>query len=83
MGYYLLTAPSATRAQKLARLLMQSGIAGRVRRLPTALSSTGCAYAVQVGREHFLSTARLLHGTPEKPRHCYYYDGTTYREVLL
>ena len=59
MEHYLIIARSSTYAQRMQRALSRAGIRCRIFRAPSDLTSSGCAYAVELAPPD-LSAALLI-----------------------
>ena len=83
MDDYLLTARAITQAQRMAQALERAGIRAAVQRLPTGLSTQGCANAVRVGAKDFPEAVYAARRAGVGPLKIYGHDSRGYREVTV
>ena len=84
MVSYLILCRSLTYAQRTAGILEQSGIKGRVARLPRSIARDGCGYCVRITERTLESALKALREAGIGPRQVYADHGDgTYGEVPL
>lgn len=71
MEHYLLIARSITQAQRMERLLQNSGYRCRYFRAPTALSESGCNYAVAADSKSLSEINFILNSADLQPLQIY------------
>lgn len=81
MDYYLFTARSITRSQKMDAELRRRGIRAEIVRPPSVLSEKGCAYALRLSPRHYASALRILTEKGIPPDRVYRYDGERYEKL--
>lgn len=83
MDHYLFTVKSVTHAQHMARILERSGIYVTIRRAGTAVTKTGCGYAVQVPARKFRQAVETLRAAGQSPVRVFLVSGGEQKEVAL
>ncbi len=81
MERYLMIARSVTQAQRMVRVLEQNGIFCRWFKAPTALSSSGCGYAVTLEEKYLSKAPALLEANGLIPLRIYKKVNDGYEEV--
>ena len=83
MDYYLFTARSVTRAQRMAQVLGQAGIRSGIQRLPVGLSTQGCAYGVRIETGQYARALSLVQSMGMGPVKIFHYNQQGFSEVTL
>ncbi len=77
----LMIARSVTQAQRMARVLEQSGILCRWLKAPSVLSSNGCSYAIDLEEKYLAKALLLLEQNRLAPLQIYKKVNGDYEEV--
>ena len=83
MDYYLFTAKSITRAQRMAQALGQVGIRSSIQRLPVGLSTQGCGYGVKIEAKWYERALSLVQSMGMGPVKIFRYGRQGFVEVAL
>ena len=81
MEHYLLIARSITQAQRMERVLQSSGYRCRYFRAPTALSESGCSYAVVTDSEDLSKIEFILNPAHLQPLQVYRKNGENWEAI--
>lgn len=83
MDYYLLTARTVTQAQRMSQVLQRGGVRNSIQRLPSGLSSQGCAYGVRVNAGDGQRALGLTRSAGLRPQKMFLYENNGFREVTV
>lgn len=83
MEYYLLTTRTITQAQRMQQVLQRSGVRANIQRLPSGLSTQGCAYGVRVPKADGERALGLARAAGMRPQKMYVFENGGFREVTM
>lgn len=83
MDHYLLSAQTATLAQRMAQSLRRCGVPSQIQRMPSTLARQGCGFALRLLPEDLPAARDCLEQGRIFPKRVYLYENGYYREVSI